>query len=203
MRNFSFNRMSDVELFIATGVIVQRCEDNPFLISLNEPFKAVTTQFSIFSDALADARENGVDYLPVGDVRRADLIAALGNLQKSLLLLSPEAVPTSPHTKADFEIFNAFLAPVNVPRPTHVSACNAARAGYVRVFWHDTSGGILYLIEHRRQGDTVWQSSGHTTQSLILLSGFEHGAYFEFRVCTLGQDQLRSPWTEPVGIWVA
>jgi hypothetical protein len=195
MRNFSFNRMSDVELFITTGVVVQRCEDNPFLISLYEPFNAVTTQFSIFSDALADARENGVDYLAVGDVRRADLIAALGNLQKSLLLLTPEATTTRAHKEANFEVFNAFLAPVSV--------CNAARAGYVRVFWHDTSGGLLYLIEHRRQGDTVWQSSGHTTQSLILLSGFEHGAYFEFRVCTLGQDQLRSPWTEPVGIWVA
>ena len=204
MRNFSFNKMSDAELFICAGVVLQRCVNNPFLTRLDEPLKGVTTTFSIFSAALAAARKDGVDFLAVEDVRRTHLIAALDNLQEGLVHLSPEAAAvTHRHPKADFEVFNAFLAPINVSRPTHISVCNAARAGYVRVFWQGGGEGVLYLIEHCRQGDTVWQNSGHTAQSLILLSGFEHGAYFEFRVCTLGQDQLRSPWTEPVGIWVA
>ena len=135
MRNFSFNKMSDAELFICAGVVLQRCVNNPFLTRLDEPLKGVTTTFSIFSAALAAARKDGVDFLAVEDVRRTHLIAALDNLQEGLVHLSPEAAAvTHRHPKADFEVFNAFLAPINVSRPTHISVCNAARAGYVRCF---------------------------------------------------------------------
>jgi hypothetical protein len=203
MRNFSFNQMSDAELFISTGIVVQRCVNNSFLISLSGSLNTVKTAFSIFSDALAAARKEGMDALPDGNTHRTDLIAALANLKKDIAQLLPEDVAAYRHTKSNFDVFNAFLAPINVSLPTHIIVHNAARSGYVRVSWRLAVDGILYLVEHRRQGDTAWKSSGHTTQSLILLSGFEHGAYFEFRLCTLGQDQLRSPWTEPVGIWVA
>jgi hypothetical protein len=203
MRNFSFNQMSDAELFISTGVIVQRCEDNQLSISLNGQFEAVKTTFFSFSEALVAARKDGADALPIGDTLRSDLIAALNNLEKNLICLLPEAAATDSSTKNGFEIFNAFFLPPNVLAPTHIAVHNAARSGYVRMSWRIAVGAILYLVEHRRQGDTVWKNNGHTTRSLILLSGFERGTYVEFRLCTLGQDQLRSSWTEPVGLFVA
>jgi hypothetical protein len=203
MKNFSFNQMSDAELFISVGLVVQRCLNNPFLFSSKQPVANLTTAYAIFGQAFTIVQKKGGDSLPFGDTRRHDLIAALVNLQKSITDVADQGKESFTEKKTDFDVFQAFTAAITINSPTDISAVNAARSGYVRLFWSGTSSAIMHLVECRRQGEIVWQSKGHTTQSLLLMSGFERGVYYEFRICALGKGQLRSVWTEPVGIWVA
>jgi hypothetical protein len=60
-----------------------------------------------------------------------------------------------------------------------------------------------YGIEQRAKNVTDWRNGEYTTNDGILLSGYTPGSYVEFKVRTIGAEELKSDWSPVVGVWVA
>lgn len=202
MINFSFKRMKDADLFTFAGGVVQRITTDPQFVSLKPQADALKTAYDAYSISLSVAKMGGKDRLMERDARRANLILELDIVAKSVDVLSrgDEGIQMD----AGFETRKAVISKTNsVQTPPSFSVLNTERTGEVRLSWQTVEGALVYAIEQRLKGETVWKNGEYTSKREIVLSDYEPGQYIEFRIRTLGRGELKSDWTSVVGVWVA
>jgi hypothetical protein len=194
---YAYRQKSNPQLFSFGSIIVVRLSAALF-VSFSAQKESLSAALMAFNVVLADPKATA-----------AEKEAVRGNVLNALDLLAPAVEVFAQGNDAleaasGFEIRKTTVTKItNVNAPTNFLVLNTDRTTEVRGSWKTVEGAINYAIEYRPKGETVWHGGNFTSKREILLSGFEPGAYLEFRVCTLGRGELKSDWSPTVGVWVA
>ena len=106
---------------------------------------------------------------------------------------------------AGFDVRKASKEIKEVAIPTNLVALNLVdKTGAVSLSWKcDTTGVIQYAVEYQIQGEEKWHNGTYCTSKSVVLTGFEPRSFILVRTRSMGRKELKSDWTQPVGVVVS
>ena len=106
---------------------------------------------------------------------------------------------------AGFAVKKASKEVKEVAIPTNLVALNLVdKTGAVSLSWKcDTTGVIQYAVEYQIQGEETWHNGTYCSSKSVVLTGLEPRSFILVRTRSMGRKELKSDWTQPVGVLVS
>jgi hypothetical protein len=202
----NYKSMSPMELDAFTKNIIQHVTNNAAFASLKTQVEELSPLYEAYSAARTVASLGGKDRIIEREARRQELLNKLTAMAKHIEILAiekPDIVVSSGFEVRKPRLKTMKKDPLSVVVPPNFSVLNTPNSGEVRLSWMPVDGAQVYGIEQRAKDVTDWRNGEYTTNDGILLSGYTPGSYVEFKVRTIGAEELKSDWSPVVGVWVA
>lgn len=90
----------------------------------------------------------------------------------------------------------------SIDTPT-LKAENLDTPCFVRLTWNEVDNGIIYLIRHKKQSETVWQSGNHSDGDEFTFTNLESETVYEFEISALGPNNLTSSPARAIPVYVS
>ncbi len=90
----------------------------------------------------------------------------------------------------------------SIDTPT-LKAENLDTPCFARLTWNEVENGIIYLIRHKKQSETVWQSGNHSDGDAFTFTNLESDTVYEFEVSALGPNNLTSSFARAIPVYVS
>ena len=197
---FSFKQFGQLELSAFATRVVQKMPADAQFTTLMPQVTLLKAALEAYNTAASIASEGGKDRTAEKNKRLDVLTTELVTVARHVDMLAngDGAVIVA----AGFDVRNQRKAIVSIPRPTGLRSIKIDLAGAVELKW-DKNGTALNFVIEKKPKDESWQNAAFsTTPSSTVLTGYEQGAYIEFRLKAIGRGGLESEYTAPLGVWV-
>lgn len=106
---------------------------------------------------------------------------------------------------AGFDVRKAPKEVKEVAMPTNLVALNLNdKTGAVSLSWKcDSTGVVQYAVEYQIQGEETWRNGTYSTSKSVVLTGIEPRSFILVKTRSMGRKELKSDWTQPVGVLVS
>jgi hypothetical protein len=206
----AFKRYSDDKLVIFAHTVYQRMSTDTQYVAFKTSVDEVETINSRLIACIADAKLGGTDRTSKRDDAKKDLVRILvklaGDLQHTAL--DNERFVTD----SGFEVRNtsrknqknktapAVLKELDVPT---LVVTNLENFGSVESSWNEVPNALMYALQYRIKGETVWQNGQYNHIGEFTFMNLESEKVYEFQVRALGPFSTSSAWSPAVVIYVS
>ena len=158
--------------------------------------------------AVANAKQGGTDRITAKNKCLALVTKQLVKLANEVEDLANETEDSSIITEAGYLLRSTFRnekpALTEIKTPTNVSVLNIVdKPGAVRLTWKKAENAINYAIQHKKKDDTAWKNGNYNNNPEFIFNDLDLGSQYDFQICTLGPNSLKSSWTIPVSTWIS
>ena len=203
--SIAFKKLPDGELVSFSNTVFQRMSAEVQYITLKTYCDDIQPKTAAFTLAIANAILGGTDRKDAKKDCREILIKQLVIVARQVEILADdiERVMTDAGFDARKTKGDSKPAVTQVDVPTNIKVKNLDKSGSVMLTWEKVANGLNYAIQHKKKEETAWKNGNYNSKGEFVFNELEADTRYEFQVCTLGPDSLKSDWTMPVGIMVS
>ena len=203
--SLAFKKLPDGELVSFSNTVFQRMTAEAQYITLKTYCDDLQPKTAAFTLAIANAILGGTDRKDAKKDCREILIKQLVIVARQIEILADDIDRVI--TDAGFEARKSTKpdkAPIKeIAVPKDVAVKNLDKSGAVRLSWEKVANALNYAIQHKKKEETAWKNGNYNSKGEFIFNDLEADTRYEFQVCSLGPDSLKSDWTMPVGIMVS
>ncbi len=203
--SLAFKKLPDGELVSFSNTVFQRMTADAQYITLKTYYDDLQPKTTAFTSAIANAILGGTDRRDAKNDCREIIIKQLVIVARQVEILADDneriisdagyvARKTNKSDKAP-------IKEIAVPKDLLVK--NLDKSGAVKLTWEKVANALNYAIQHKKKEETAWKNGNYNSKSEFVFNDLEADSRYEFQICSLGPDSLKSDWTLPVGIMVS
>ena len=203
--SLAFKKLPDGELVSFSNTVFQCMTAKAQYLTLKTYYDDIPSKTAAFTSAIANAILGGIDRRDAKNNCREILIKQLVIVARQVEILADETDRTI--SDAGYEARKtsksdkAAIKEIAIPKDLVVK--NLDKAGAVRLTWEKVANALNYAIQHKKKEETSWKNGNYNSKSEFIFNDLEADTRYEFQICSLGPDSLKSDWTLPVGIMVS
>ncbi len=208
--SLAFKRYSDDKLVSFVHTIFQRTSTDSQYGALKSFVDEANAKNDRLIVCIADAKLGGKDRTNNRDVIKEELVRILVKLAGDVQHLASDSerfitdfgfeIRTTSRSAKKTTVALSTLKELDVPTLT---ATNLDNVGCAEIKWNGVSHALMYTLQHRAKGDTVWQNGNYNHIGEFTFTNLESDKVYEFQVRALGAFSTSSAWSAAVPIYVS
>ena len=206
--SLEFKKYSQAELISFSSTVYQSMSTESRFVDFKVQIDVLKTKNDELTVAIANAKMGGTDRINAKNACMEAVIKQLVKLANYVQDLANDTQDSSVITEAGYKLRSTTRtekpALTEIKTPTNVSVLNIVdKPGAVRLTWKKAENAINYAIQHKKKDDTAWKNGNYNNNPEFIFSDLELGAQYDFQICSLGPNSLKSSWTIPVTTWIS
>ena len=206
--SIEFKKFSQAELISFSNTVYESMSKGGQFVDFKAPVEVLKTKNAELTTAIANAKMGGTDRINARNACMTAVIKQLVKLANYVGDLANDTEDSSVITNAGFKLRNTERKekPVvtDIKTPTNLSVVNIVdKPGAVILTWKGVENAINYAIQHKKKDDTAWKNGNYNDNAEFVFNDLELGSQYDFQVCSLGPNSLKSYWTTPVTVWIS
>jgi pyruvate-formate lyase len=205
--SLAFKQYSDDKLVSFSHTVFQRMSTDPQYGAFKSFVDEVNSKNDRLIVCVADAKLGGKDRYNNRDIAKLNLLKVLTRLATEIQNSDNDNERFI--TDAGFEVRNFargakkttfVVKELDVPILT---AINLDHMGCAETKWNEIPNALLYALQHREKGETVWQNGDYNHIGEFTFTNLESDKVYEFQIRALGPFSTSSAWSPTVTIYVS
>ncbi len=206
--SLAFKMLSQAEFVSFSTTVYESMSTKNQYLDFKPLLDALKTSNADLVSAVANAKQGGTDRINAKNKCVALVTKQLVKLAQEIEDVANQTEDSSIITDAGYLLRNTTRtekpALTEIKTPTNVSVLNIVdKPGAVRLTWKKAEHAINYAIQHKKQDETAWKNGNYNNNPEFIFNDLELGAQYDFQICSLGPNSLKSPWTVPVTTWIS
>ena len=206
--SLEFKKFSQAELSSFSSTVYQSMSTDGRFVDFKAQVDVLKTKNDELTVAIANAKLGGTDRINAKNACMETVIKQLVKLANYVQDLANDTQDSSVITEAGYKLRNTSKnekPPVTeIKTPTNVSILNIVdKPGAVRLTWKKAENAINYAIQHKKKDETAWKNGNYNNNPEFTFNDLELGTQYDFQICSLGPNSLKSSWTIPVTTWIS
>ena len=206
--SLEFKKFSQAELISFSSTVYESMSIGNQFVDFKVPVEVLKTKNAELTTAIANAKMGGTDRINARNACMLAVIKQLVKLANYVGDLANDTEDSSVVTNSGFKLRNTERKekPVvtDIKTPTNLSVLNIVdKPGAVRLTWKEVDNAINYAIQHKRKDETTWKNGNYNDNPEFVFTDLELGSQYDFQICSLGPNSLKSVWTAPVSVWIS
>ena len=206
--SLEFKKGSQAALISFSSTVYQSMSTDNQFVDYKPHVDMLKTKNDELTVAIANAKLGGSDRIAT---KNDCMLAVIMQLVKIGGQLESSANDTSNSriiTDAGFKLRSTSRpskAPItDIETPINFLVTNIEnKPGTVRLTWKGVANALNYAIQHKKKDDTAWKNGNYNNNPEFVFNDLELGSQYDFQVCSLGPNSLKSYWTAPVTVWIS
>ena len=206
--SLEFKKFSQAELSSFSSTVYQSMSTESRFVDFKAQVDVLKTKNDELTVAIANAKMGGTDRINAKNACMEAVIKQLVKLANYVQDLANDTQDSSVITEAGYKLRSTTRtekpALTEIKMPTNVSVLNIVdKPGAVRLTWKKAENAINYAIQHKKKDDTAWKNGNYNNHPEFIFNDLDLGTQYDFQICTLGPNSLKSSWTIPVSTWIS
>ena len=206
--SLEFKKLSQAELISFSSTVYESMSAKNQYLDFKPLVDALKTKNADLTAAVANAQLGGSDRVSLKNKCLAVVTKHLEKLANQVEDLANDTENSSIITESGYKLRNTSKTdkPVltEIKTPTNVSVVNVVdKPGAVKLTWKGVANALNYAIQHKKKDDTAWKNGNYNNNPEFVFNDLELGAQYDFQICSLGPNSLKSYWTAPVTVWIS
>ena len=206
--SLDFKKLSQAELISFSSTVYESMSSKNQYLDFKPLVDALKSKNADLTAAVANAQLGGKDRVSLKNKCLAAVTKHLEKLANEVEDLANDAENSSIITESGYKLRNTTKTdkpPVTeIKTPTNLSVLNIVdKPGAVRLRWKEVDNAINYAIQHKKKDETAWKNGNYNNNPEFVFNDLELGSQYDFQVCSLGPNSLKSYWTAPVTVWIS
>ena len=206
--SLAFKLLPQAEFIAFTINVYESMSTKNQYLDFKPSMDALKTSNADLVSAVANAKLGGTDRITAKNKCLAMVTKQLVKLAKDIEDLANDKEDSSLITESGYLLRSTTKAEkpalTEVKAPTNVSVLNIVdKPGAVRLTWKKAENAINYAIQHKKAGETAWKNGNYNNNPEFIFNDLDLGTQYDFQICTLGPNSLKSTWTRPVTTWIS
>ena len=206
--SIAFKMLPQAEFIAFTINVYESMSTKNQYLDFKPLMDALKTSNAELVTAVANAKMGGTDRITAKNKCLALVTKQLVKLAKDIEDLANEKEDSSIITEAGYLLRSTTKAEkpalTAIKTPTNVSVLNIVdKPGAVRLTWNKAENAINYAIQHKKKEDTAWKNGNYNNNPEFIFNDLDLGSQYDFQICSLGPNSLKSAWTIPVSTWIS
>ena len=203
-----FKKLSQAELISFSSTVYESMSSKNQYLDFKPLVDALKSKNADLTAAVANAQLGGKDRVSLKNKCLAAVTKHLEKLANEVEDLANDAENSSIITESGYKLRNTTKTdkpPVTeIKTPTNLSVLNIVdKPGAVRLRWKEVDNAINYAIQHKKKDETAWKNGNYNNNPEFVFNDLELGSQYDFQICSLGPNSLKSIWTAPVSVWIS
>ena len=206
--SLAFKQFPQAELISFSTTVYESMSTKNQYLDFKPLVDALKTKNADLTAAVANALLGGSDRVSLKNKCLAIVTKHLEKLANQVEDLANDTEDSSIITESGYKLRNTTKTdkPVvtEIKTPTNVSVVNVVdKPGAVKLTWKGVENAINYAIQHKKKDDTAWKNGNYNDNAEFVFNDLELGSQYDFQICSLGPNSLKSYWTAPVSVWIS
>ena len=206
--SMAFKMLTQAEFVSFSTTVYESMSTNNRYLDFKPLVDTLKTSNADLVTAVAAAKLGGSDRINAKNKCLAIVTKQLVKLAKDIEDLANESEDSRIITEAGYLLRNTTRnekpALTEIKTPTNVSVLNIVdKPGAVRLTWKKAENAINYAIQHKKKDETAWKNGNYNNNPEFIFNDLELGTQYDFQICSLGPNSLKSSWTIPVTTWIS
>ena len=206
--SLEFKKLSQAELISFSSTVYESMSAKNQYLDFKPLVDGLKTKNADLTAAVANAQLGGKDRVASKNKCLAAVTKHLEKLANEVEDLANDTENTSIITESGYKLRNTTKTDkptlTDIKTPTNVSVVNIVdKPGAVKLTWKGVDNAINYAIQHKKKDETAWKNGNYNNNSEFVFNDLELGSQYDFQICSLGPNSLKSIWTAPVSVWIS
>ena len=190
------------------NTIYERMTADAKYLALKPAYDDVKAAVTAYSIAIANALNGGKDRLADRDEAKDVLVNQLASLARKV----EDACGDNPRfiTDAGFEVRTSVRGPKERTAKESVTelatpalkVTNDNRKNFAKLDWPEVVHTLTYAIRMKKKEETVWQNGNYNDDNQFVFNNLDSETVYDFTICAIGSNNVKSDWSPVVSVWV-
>ena len=206
--SLEFKKGSQADLISFSNTVYLSMSTNNQFVDYKPLVDMLKTKNDELTVAIANAKLGGLDRIATKNDCMAGVIMQLVKIGGQLEAQANETSNSRIISDAGFKLRNTSrpskAAITEIETPINFLVTNIEnKPGTVKLTWKGVANALNYAIQHKKKDDTAWKNGNYNNNPEFVFNDLELGAQYDFQICSLGPNSLKSYWTAPVTVWIS